>query len=698
MARSNIMGLHALKNSPKVNHFDQSYRHCFSAKSGEILPVYYNMLFPGDKIKVNASSLTKTTPLNTYAFTRLRENIQFFAVRLSSLWRFFPEVYKNMPTDLYGNSTSRIAKDSTSQVPLSTSMPYFNNIKLRNGVASLYRECSDHVGGRSETWNASKVYQAIVQSESPDSPLRDTDNYMRNSVTGYLNNAYSHDINFRTSASDNDPAILTEGWNFVNLRNGVLRYQSASKLLSMLGYGDFSQYFTDDFNDNNLRVHVDSNAKNSQGLSVFPLLAYHKICQDHYKYRQWQSYIPQICNIDYLTPTSSMDLSYIISDQIGESLDTDKDSEPFDLDSPTILDLEFSNLPLDYLNGVLPNSQFGDMTVAPLVNIPTSFDVAQSVDGSQLNLINDSYITPSLIGYHSVSPITIDSDATKNIEFASSKSGEPGLRIDALRKSLQLQRYKEIQLSSDTSYQDLIEKHFGVRPKNIAPFNSQYIGGYDTNFDINPQVNQNLSGENTATFGAAPLASGNGTITYSCDDEPVIVLGLYTCVPQMDYENVGFDRRLLLTDATDFPIPEMDSIGMQTTYLSEVYTPNESAKALTSVDVTRTFGYAPRYAEWKTARDLVSGCFSTPAFRHWTNPFPKDYLRCLFYSVGSSDLTTSSPTSIPAFLFKNSPWWLSRVFANERMLSVTDDFLLVGAFFKVDVTRRLSKYGLPYAS
>lgn len=697
MARSTIMGLHALKNSPKVNHFDQSYRHCFSAKSGEILPVYYNMLFPGDKIKVNASSLTKTSPLNTYAFTRLRENIQFFAVRLSSLWRFFPDIYKNMPTDLYGNSTSRIAQDSLTQVTLSTSLPYFNNIKLRNALADMYAQCSNQVGGRSEYWTASKVYEAIVQSESPESSLRDSENYLKNSVTGYVNNAYTHDINLRTSASDDDPAILTSGWNFSNLRNGVLRYQSTAKLLSMLGYGDFSAYYTDDFNNNSLSAQIPTNSKNSVGLSVFPLLAYHKICQDHYKYRQWQSFIPQICNIDYVGPTSVMDLSHVLTDQLSDSVENGY-SENFDLDSPTILDLEFSNLPLDYLNGVLPNSQFGDMSVAPLINIPTSVDTIKATDDSTMNLAPENILKPSALGPRTESPINLATGSPQYIKLVSSEDSDPGLRIDALRKSLQLQRYKEIQMSSDTSYQDLIEKHFGIRPKNIAPFNSQYIGGYDTNFDINPQVNQNLSGENTATFGAAPLASGNGTISYSCEDEPVIVLGLYTCVPQMDYENVGYDRRLLLTDATDFPIPEMDSIGMQTTYLSELYTPNESASALSDVDVKRTFGYAPRYAEWKTARDLVSGCFSTPAFRHWTNPFPKDYLRSLFYYVGNPSSLDPSPTSIPAFLFKNSPWWLSRVFANERMLSVSDDFLFVGAFFKVDVTRRLSKYGLPYAS
>lgn len=299
MAKSNIMGLHELKNKPHVNHFDQSYRHCFTAKSGEILPVYFNMLFPGDKIKINADSLTRTTPLDTAAFTRIRENYQFFAVRLSSLWRFFPDTYKNMPHDLFGNSTSRSAQDALNQITLSTAMPYFNNIQLRNAVTKLYNACSVNTDGNHLS-TLQDVYDIIYQHEDPDSPNADQANRRRNSVYAYLNNVYTHEI---TNGDDDNSDTINEGWNFINLRNGTVRYQNAAKLLSMLGYGDFTPFYTDDlfFNFGELQP----NPNNSIGLSVFPLLAYHKICQDHYKFRQWQSYVPQICNIDYVKPNDS---------------------------------------------------------------------------------------------------------------------------------------------------------------------------------------------------------------------------------------------------------------------------------------------------------------------------------------------------------------------------------------------------------
>ena len=45
---------------------------------------------------------------------------------------------------------------------------------------------------------------------------------------------------------------------------------------------------------------------NSPNLSILPLLAYHKICNDHYRNEKWQSFEPWTCNIDYLRPSDNM--------------------------------------------------------------------------------------------------------------------------------------------------------------------------------------------------------------------------------------------------------------------------------------------------------------------------------------------------------------------------------------------------------
>ena len=94
-------------------------------------------------------------------------------------------------------------------------------------------------------------------------------------------------------------------------------------------------------------------------LSIFRLLAYHKICNDHYTYRQWQPYDASLCNIDYLVPSRLGSLN------LGPSL-TGLTSNPSKLKKLNLLDLRFSNLPLDYFNGVLPTAQFGKESVVNL--------------------------------------------------------------------------------------------------------------------------------------------------------------------------------------------------------------------------------------------------------------------------------------------------------------------------------------------
>ena len=53
---------------------------------------------------------------------------------------------------------------------------------------------------------------------------------------------------------------------------------------------------------------------NSPNLSILPLLAYHKICNDHYRNEKWQPFEPWTCNIDYLNPTDNMNAKSFISD------------------------------------------------------------------------------------------------------------------------------------------------------------------------------------------------------------------------------------------------------------------------------------------------------------------------------------------------------------------------------------------------
>ena len=68
------------------------------------------------------------------------------------------------------------------------------------------------------------------------------------------------------------------------------------------GFGDFQDSsFGIDFS-----LSDTSSILNSPNLSILPLLAYHKICNDHYRNEKWQPFEPWTCNIDYLLPTDNM--------------------------------------------------------------------------------------------------------------------------------------------------------------------------------------------------------------------------------------------------------------------------------------------------------------------------------------------------------------------------------------------------------
>lgn len=71
-----------IKNHPRRSGFDLQRRNAFTAKSGELLPVYWRLTYPGDNFKLGIQSFTRTMPVNTAAFTRIREYFNWYWVPL----------------------------------------------------------------------------------------------------------------------------------------------------------------------------------------------------------------------------------------------------------------------------------------------------------------------------------------------------------------------------------------------------------------------------------------------------------------------------------------------------------------------------------------------------------------------------------------------------------------------------------------
>ena len=375
-----------------------------------------------------------------------------------------------------GQNISKFASSSTDASQISTSMPYISYVDLASWLDVMYN-------------HALTAFSDYVKA-SPNVAARSA-------------------VKFKAwcdASSKYNDVFVCDGY----------RLCRAAKLLMALGYGNFttviqydvyamgSLYLGDnesfdltDFGDSEYSLDLTTfeagSIINSPNLSLFPLLAYHKICNDHYRNEKWQPFEPWTCNIDYLLPTANMNAKSFIQ------------STTFDTLISSIIDLENSNLPIDYFTSVLPRAQYGDETAVPigLNNSDATLIVKDSADPSKGVLFGGGSYTPNdtLERVNAAPTPSHDSYAS---QVRSSSTGhtligfsgyltasDSSLKISALRSATALQKYKEIQNSNDPDFASQVLAHFGIKPK-VDSRTSIFIGGDDKTLSINPQVNTNF--------------------------------------------------------------------------------------------------------------------------------------------------------------------------------------------------------------
>lgn len=114
--------------------FDLSSKKLFTAKVGEILPCYWQIAIPGTKYRISSDWFTRTVPVNTAAYTRIKEYYDFYAVPLRLISRALPQAFTQM-TD-YMTSASSGDKNSTvlSSVPYTTMVQFSNLLTVMNAA------------------------------------------------------------------------------------------------------------------------------------------------------------------------------------------------------------------------------------------------------------------------------------------------------------------------------------------------------------------------------------------------------------------------------------------------------------------------------------------------------------------------------------------------------------------------------------
>lgn len=594
------MSLFSLKdicNHPRRSAFDLSSKVAFSAKSGELLPIKWCFTMPGDKFTLKRQHFTRTQPVNTSAYTRIREYYDWFWVPLHLLWRNAPEVISQMQSNV------QHANSQTSSLTLGNYLPTVSLSQLTTALRTLDGK-TNYFG-----FDRADLSYKLLQ-------------YLR------YGNVSSSSKNFGTSVPVTDTS--------------------------------YSQKYR--FNLN---------------LSIFPLLAYKKFCQDYFRYSQWQESAPYLWNIDYFTGTGQ---------QLFTSIPAAGD--PY-WKNNTLFDLEYCNWNKDIFMGVLPDTQFGDVAAIDTGGLKSrDLPVEVRITSSETSSV---YLgSKTTVSGTDFSVNAGPSAKPSNSLIVSMPSVAASFDVLALRRGEALQRWKEISLNVPQNYRAQIKAHFGVDVGENMSGMSTYIGGDSSSLDISEVVNTNLQSgdsQSEAVIAGKGVGSSQGSEKFEARDWGVLMC-IYHNVPLLDYVPSAPDPQFFVTQNTDLPIPELDSIGMQSIPIS-MYSngDNELTQGFASADFS--MGYLPRYYSWKTSYDYVLGSFTTTE-KEWVAPITPAIWKSMLSTV------TSQSSSVTYNIFKVNPSVLDSIFQVNADSKWDSDPFLINCAFDIKAVRNLDYSGMPY--
>lgn len=257
-----------LQNHPHRSGFDIGRKNAFTAKVGELLPVYWDISMPGDKYKFNVEYFTRTQPVETSAYTRLREYFDFYAVPLRLLWKSAPSVLTQM------QDINQIqALSLTQNLSLGN---YFPSLPLNVLSLFLYR------------------LNGSTYNPGTGTPRLNTFGFNRGDLSFKLLSYLGYGNFISTAPSSNN------------------RWWSTS--LKKDSDSSSSSNYTQQYIQNNY-------------VNIFPILAYQKIYQDFFRWSQWENANPSSYNVDYFSGVSAS----LVSDVPSPDSDYWKSDTIFDL-------------------------------------------------------------------------------------------------------------------------------------------------------------------------------------------------------------------------------------------------------------------------------------------------------------------------------------------------------------------------------
>lgn len=276
-------------------------------------------------------------------------------------------------------------------------------------------------------------------------------------------------------------------------------------------------------------------------------------------------------------------------------------------DPSTILDMRKRSWQRDYFTSARPNSQKG-----PEVVIPNTGQVNYKFPNlvrDNLGALSPSGDLTSGQGAELTAGVYHDGTNQRQVSLDNIESVDTTITVEDQRRANRLQEWLELAQRGGSRINEVIRNFFGVVPDDLRLTRPQYLGGGKQPIVMSEVLNTAGDADGTTLqplgeYGGHGMSVGASNRFTKSFKEHGYVHGIMSVLPKTAYQQ-GMHRHWNKFDKYEKYWPQFANIGEQEIKQKEIYlNPFD-----TEQNRDRTFGYAPRYSEYKYACDRVAGDF-----------------------------------------------------------------------------------------
>ena len=550
------------------NGFDGSYSEVLTMRPSVLQPVFIEDTVPNSSYRINAADVVRTSALQTAAFIRGKQELDFYFVPYSMLYSAANNVILQRGDQLSPiNTVSLVSfpKFPLAALVYNAALPYLI-MRFINKVNSFYpsfggsfvqfveQMLSDMFGTTSQgliPWFKFSCTYDFGSVDSNDLVYQDI-HWVGSDCLHLL--AYLGYGDYYLQIKSVADSLVTTISDQSSLEQACLNMTSA---LSM-----FITYNVDESFD-------DQQMSGDRLVSLVRLAAYHKVFYDHYR--------------DSINDDNNL---YVFASSL------DVVPQPIDVSHLVVsLDLIYSynNILATYLR---PHRRMYYKDLSCGIYNSTQF-------GSMMNFVDSGNTMDSLgVAYRGSNTLT-----AQNV----------GARLSsayAIKFTMAMQKYKEMLMRAGSRTKDILMAEFGVKSRYVDDHYSRYLGSFDGSLDLNKVSATADTGDyNVGDLAANCFSSLQGSTIEETVNDYGIIIGVFSFIANPLHNAFGIDKFNYKFENLDFYHDDFANLGLQPVD-SSIFSLISAENGVPTLRIS-TLGFAARDFEYKQKLDFAFSNFCT---------------------------------------------------------------------------------------